>query len=147
MVKRKTSKSNKMRGSRTYGYGSHKKHRGGGSRGGRGMAGIKNQKKTWMLKNKPNHLGKRGFKSLAQRKIAPRKKFINVCDLEVLSNSNKELDLSKLGYNKVLGSGSISKPIIVKAEYFTKAAREKIEKAKGKAVAIGSKGESVSNTQ
>jgi large subunit ribosomal protein L15 len=34
---------------------------------------------------------------------------------------------------KVLGSGEVTKPLIVKANSFSKSAREKIEKAKGKA--------------
>ena len=53
--KRQGKKTAKLRGSRTHGYGSSKKHRGGGSRGGRGMAGTKRQKKTWMLKHCPDH--------------------------------------------------------------------------------------------
>jgi large subunit ribosomal protein L15 len=34
---------------------------------------------------------------------------------------------------KVLGSGEVTKPLVVKADSFSKSAREKIEKAKGKA--------------
>jgi len=140
MMNRKIRKSTKQRGNRTHGYGSQKKHRGGGSRGGRGMAGTKRQKKTWMLKYKPDHLGKRGFKSLAHRKLIKGKMSVNVRDLERLAAGNKELDLTKLGYDKVLGGGSIGIAINVKADYFTESAKLKIEKAKGKVIVVEAKG-------
>jgi large subunit ribosomal protein L15 len=133
-TKRKSKKTAKLRGSRTHGWGSSKKHRGAGSRGGKGMAGVKRQKKTWLIKNKPGHLGKHGFKSLRQRKLRPAIKSVNVRELAKLAAGNKELDLKKLGYSKVLGGGSINVALTVKADYFTESAREKIEQAKGKAV-------------
>ncbi len=141
--KRARKKSVGMRGSRTSGYGSHKKHRGGGSRGGRGMAGMKKHKKTWMAKNAPNSLGKRGFKSLRQRKLRKEQRTLNVSQIEMLANGSKEIDVSKLGYSRVLGGGEISSPVHVKAGYFTEKARQKIEAAKGKAIPLsGSKDES-----
>ena len=134
--KRKRKRNVKMMGKRTFGYGSHKKHRGGGSRGGRGVAGMKKHRKTWMIKNEPDHLGKRGFRSLEQRNFRPSKKAVNVGDLVKLAAGKKDIDLSALGYAKVLGGGSIGVPLAVKAGYFTKKAREKIEGAKGKAVSL-----------
>ena len=139
---RQSKKTTKMRGSRTHGYGSHKKHRGGGSRGGRGMAGVNRQKKTWLLKHKPNHLGKRGFKSLAQRKLVDQKVAVNVRDLEVLAAGGKEIDLAKMGYDKVLGAGSINVALTVKADYFTETAKNKIEQAKGKVILSSAEKES-----
>ena len=141
IAKRKTKKTAKLRGSRTHGWGSSKKHRGAGSRGGRGMAGVKRQKKTWLIKNKPDHLGKSGFKSLRQRKLKPSLKAINVRDLLKLAAGNKEIDVSKLGYSKVLGGGSINVALNVKADYFTESARQKIEQAKGKAVVASAESE------
>lgn len=45
------------------------------------------------------------------------------------------LDLTKLGYFKVLGKGSLpSKPLIVKARLFSARAEEKIKKAGGACV-------------
>ena len=38
MVVRREKRVRKLRGSKTHGWGSKKKHRGGGSRGGRGMS-------------------------------------------------------------------------------------------------------------
>jgi large subunit ribosomal protein L15 len=135
--KARRRKSISMRGSRTHGYGSHKKHRGAGSRGGRGMAGVKRQKKTWILRHRPGHLGKRGFKSLRQRNLVPGERAVNVRDLPRLAAGGKELDLSKLGYSKVLGAGSLDIALTVKAGYFTESAKHKIEQAKGSAVLLG----------
>lgn len=127
----------KMRGSKTHGYGSKKKHRGAGSRGGRGMAGSKKHKKTWILKNMPNHIGKKGFKSLSQRKIKKSIKTITLRDIQIISDKKTKtdsMDVSKIGYDKVLGSGSLTKPLTIKAKFFSKKAKAKIEKAKGKAI-------------
>lgn len=61
MIRRKR-KVRKLRGSHTHGWGGcKKKHRGGGSKGGRGgMAGTggkrKNTKWTWVIKYAPDHL-------------------------------------------------------------------------------------------
>ena len=51
-----------------------------------------------------------------------------------LAEGKNELNLTKLGYDKVLGGGSISVALNVKAGYFTESAKQKIEAAKGKAV-------------
>ncbi len=125
----------KKRGSKTHGYGSKKKHRGAGSRGGRGMAGVAKHMKVWLKKNDPGHLGKRGFKTLAQRKIiSGTGRAINLRDVEKLANGNREIDLEKIGYGKVLATGSLKKPLTVKALAFSSAARQKIEKTGGRAI-------------
>lgn len=135
-MQRKRKKVIKLRGSKTHGYGSKKKHRGAGSRGGRGYAGSKKHKKTWIRKYEPEHIGKRGFKSLRQRGLKKAVRTVNIGELERLAEGKKELDLSKLGYDKVLGSGQLKKALNVKASSFSKRAEEKIKKAKGKASKI-----------
>ena len=64
MVVRFRKKVVKKRGSRTYGYGSPKKHRGKGSKGGKGKAGVgkKAGHKAIFLREQGHVLGKRGFK-------------------------------------------------------------------------------------
>ena len=81
MVVRREKKIRKRRG-RGSGYGSHKKHRGGGSRGGRGLAGLKNHKKFYMIKYMPDHLGKRGFER--PKAVVREIKAINLKDLDSL---------------------------------------------------------------
>ncbi|MEM5778503.1 MAG: uL15m family ribosomal protein [Candidatus Aenigmatarchaeota archaeon] len=131
MVVRFKKKIRKKRGSRTCGYGSHKKHRGGGSRGGRGKAGMLKHKKSWMLKYEPNHFGKKGFKIL-KKEI----KAITLRDLDILAKKlNKtEINLSELGFYKVLSTGNLTQALTIKAKKFTENAKKKIEKAGGKAI-------------
>ncbi|NIP67117.1 50S ribosomal protein L15, partial [Candidatus Bathyarchaeota archaeon] len=45
-----------------------------------------------------------------------------------------KIDLSKLGYNKLLGRGQVTHPLIVEVESHSESAAEKIEKAGGKIV-------------
>ncbi len=135
---RKRKRLVKMLGSRTHGFGSHKKHRGKGSKGGKGYAGSTGHRKTWILKYEPEHIGKRGFKSLRRRRIAPVKRSINLDELQKLAEKNKnmkmEIDAEKLGYDKILGRGELTKPFVIKARYFSAKAKEKIEAASGKAI-------------
>ncbi|MDO5304225.1 MAG: 50S ribosomal protein L15 [bacterium] len=79
----------------------------------------------------------KGFKNFNALNYAE----INVSDLEKLGL--EEVDLTVLKASKkaaanadelrVLGNGEISKAVVVKARYFTASAKEKIEKAGGKA--------------
>ncbi|MEM5812114.1 MAG: uL15m family ribosomal protein [Candidatus Aenigmatarchaeota archaeon] len=128
---KKRKKVIKMRGSKTHGYGSKKKHRGGGSKGGRGKSGRFKHKKTffkrWGYEKEPR------FKSLKERKIVPEERAINIGDLIRLADKS-EIDASEFGYQKVLGKGVVSKPVIVKANSFSEKAKEKIEAAGGKAI-------------
>ena len=146
MVVRRKKKVRKLRGSRTYGYGSHKKHRGGGSRGGRGKAGMHKHKWTYVVKYEPEHFGKRGFKRPSA--VIKEEKAINLKELEALveklekegkvekEEGRIKVNLSELGYDKLLGSGKIGKALVVEAKKFSKLAAEKIEKAGGKIVKL-----------
>jgi large subunit ribosomal protein L15 len=120
-----------MRGSKTHGYGSKKKHRGGGSKGGRGQAGQFKHKKTffkrWGKAKQPR------FKSLEHRGIRPKEKAINLGDLVKLTDKN-EIDAKEFGYGKVLSEGVLERPVTIKAKKFSERAKQKIEKAGGKAV-------------
>jgi large subunit ribosomal protein L15 len=133
MVVRKEKKHRKFRGRRTY-HGSHKKARGGGSRGGRGKAGLHKHKWSYVVKYEPEHFGKRGFRP-------PRVKEVKSINLKELDKIAKEKNLDKLnvlelGYEKVLGEGKISKPLTIEAKFFSRQALKKIEEAGGKAVKI-----------
>lgn len=146
MVVHRIKKVRKQRRSRTHGWGSPKKHRGAGSRGGRGNAGSgkKGQQKRTKLFNEGIRIGKHGFK----RPIAAvhRDVITNINDIEkklqeyVKSGAAKkskdgfDVDASKLGYTKVLGDGKISTKMIITAKSFSKKAIEKIEALGGKAI-------------
>ena len=139
MVVRKKKKQ--RRGERTY-HGSHKKWRGGGSRGGRGQAGLHKYKWSYTTKYCPDHFGKPGIRP-------PTSKIINTINLKDLDQMTEKLlkqklaeqegkkikiDLEKIGYDKLLGSGQVTKALIVEAKYFSKNAIKKLEEADGKAV-------------
>jgi large subunit ribosomal protein L15 len=138
-------KKKRRRGERTY-HGSHKKWRGGGSRGGRGKAGLHKHKWSYVVKYEPEHFGKRGFKKPLS--VSKKMRAINLEDLEKISEkllvgkiAEKEgekikINVLKLGYEKVLGKGKITKPLVIEAKIFSKKAVEKLEKSGGKAVVI-----------
>ena len=66
---------------------------------------------------------------------------VNVSDLEKIDAAEITLDVLKAAgkvskkaeFLRILGSGEITKAVTVSAEYFTSSAKEKIEKAGGKA--------------
>lgn len=118
----------KQRGHRTHGYGSPKKHRGKGNRGGKGWAGSEGHRKTFILKYARERIGKHGFTAKTTKKF----KTINLREAAKLAGNGKSIDLSKFGYNKLLGTGSVNVPLEIKVEYFSVKAREKVEAAGGK---------------
>lgn len=143
---RRTRKIRKMRGSRTVGGGCSKKRRGAGHRGGRGNAGLHKSKWTWTVKYDPQHFGKYGFKR-PQRSIL---KF-NPVNLDYLDEKSEdlvkqglaqkkdnaiEIDVTDLGYNKVLGKGRLNRPLIIKSPKFSSSAVQKIEEASGEVIII-----------
>ncbi len=146
VVRRKKKKPNKFRGHRTYGYGHHKRARGSGTRGGRGKAGMHKHKWTYTVKYEPDHFGKKGFKP--PKSIYRKPKAINLKEIELNLEKWKEkgfveeengmlkIDLTKLGFEKVLGTGKLTKPLVIVAKQFSEIARKKIEEVGGKAVQL-----------
>ena len=134
MVVRRQRKIRKKRGSRTCGYGITKKHRGGGSRGGRGNAGMLKHKKSWMIKYDPDHFGKKGFKVPIKAKNTISA--ITLMDIDILARKigKTEIDVSEFGYGKVLSKGVLTQPLTIKTAKFVDRAKEKIEQAGGKVV-------------
>ncbi len=76
----------------------------------------------------------KGFKPLERTEFIE----INVSALERIANGKNEINLNEMfgGNVKVLGEGEINVPLVVKASKFSKQAKEKIEKANGKAEVI-----------
>lgn len=145
MVVRKRTKFSRQRGRHTHGWGSKKKHRGSGNRGGFGMAGTgkrADQMKTLIWKDK-HYFGKYGFK---KKGIEKDIRAINIGDIEEklerlltenLISKEKDIyavDLSKLGYNKLLGSGRIFNKFRINAEYASKKAVERIKQMGGEVI-------------
>ncbi|HDD46221.1 MAG TPA: 50S ribosomal protein L15, partial [Candidatus Aenigmarchaeota archaeon] len=101
---RKRKKVVKMRGSKTHGYGAKKKHRGKGSKGGKGYAGSFKHKKMMMLKYEPERIKRKKGTTGPKRK--KEIKCINLYEIEKIAQG-KEIDVTKMGYQKVLGRGEI----------------------------------------
>ena len=139
----KKRKVRKMRGSRTHGYGQIGQHRGGGQQGGKGKAGLRKHKWSSTIKHAKNThswpLGKAGFYNPTKSTI----KTINVGTLDeqiekMLTNNQAvktrkgiTINLTKLGYNKLLGVGKVTHRMIVTVESSSKSATKKIVEAKG----------------
>ena len=140
MTVNKRKKNIRMRGTKTHGWGAKKKHRGAGSRGGKGMAGSgkrSDTKKPSIWKEK--YFGKFGFVSKRVKNIkAVNISFLdkNVDKLESKKFLNKEngffsIDMEKLGFNKLLSSGSVSNKYKIKIPFASKKAIEKIKNSGG----------------
>jgi len=133
----------KFRGSTTHGWGSRKKHRGSGSRGGSGKAGSGKR-----AGHKKQHytLGAHGF--LPRRVTAVKKmKGINIGDftlkkLELLVQEKKitkqgevyHISLASLGYGKLLGTGKAEAKLKIVAPAWSASAEEKVKAAGGEVV-------------
>lgn len=134
-------KVRKQRGSRTHGWGQIGQHRSRGGRGGTGKAGLDKHKWTYVVKHDPNYWIKKGF--VSTKASSKQVSIINVGELDELANkleSEKKLekkgnkfllDLKNLGFNKLLGTGELTKPLIVKVECYSEAASRKVEEAGG----------------
>ncbi|MFH1056034.1 MAG: uL15 family ribosomal protein [Candidatus Altiarchaeota archaeon] len=134
-------KTQKMRGSRSHGYGITQKHRGAGSRGGHGMAGSKKHKWGYVSKYLPGYFGKKGFKRPKSQTTFD--KTINVSQLSeeikilvgkgLVSESSGvySINLKDAGYTKLLGAGKVNAKLKVKVEKCSPQAKAKIEAAGG----------------
>jgi len=132
----------KQRGSKTYGWGSMKKHRGAGNRGGRGMAGTGKRadtKKPTIINTYGNkYFGKKGFTKHNKKE----KRAITLKQIQYMINKKEIqkkgslyiIDLKKFGYDKLLGSGIINNKVEITASRASERAIEKIRKAGGKII-------------
>jgi large subunit ribosomal protein L15 len=137
---RKLRKSRKLRGSRTFGYGRQGQHRKTSQKGER-KAGRHKGGWTYVLRYEPNYWGKRGFRSI--QSLRCKTNAINVGNLRMLAEKLEAqnqleqkdgkilLDLDKLGYTKLLGTGSVTEPILLKISAHSASAAKKIEEAGG----------------
>lgn len=146
MVVRREKKSKSLRGWRTHGWGRVGQHRRSGTRGGRGHAGYHKHYWSWVVKYAPDWFGKHGF--TRHPSIVPRPRCINVKDIDEnidlwvkegkasLRGGVYEVDLTELGFTKLLGSGKITKKVLIRVVDATEKAIEKIERIGGKVVLI-----------
>ena len=127
----KERKTRKMRGSRTHGYGRIGQHRDAGSKGQR-KVGRHKHLWSYVVTHEPDYFGKKGFTS--RQSLMRRENTINITKLSQLplENDTSHIDLTSMGYTKLLGTGKITKPLTITVAACSKTAAEKIEKAGGK---------------
>ena len=129
-------KIRKKRGSRTHGYGRVGQHRCHGSKGYR-KAGRHKAGWSYVLRYEPDYFGKKGFTS--PKSLKQKVNVMNVGKLDEIASkfsTEKEegkffIDLESLGYTKLLGTGKVTKPLIVKVPSCSNSAAEKIKGAGG----------------
>ena len=124
-----------MRGSRTHGYGRIGQHRDAGSKGHR-KVGRHKHLWSYVASYEPDYFGKHGFTS--PQSLKRKENVINVAKLDeiaVLSTETEKnkthINLTVMGYTKLLGTGKITKPLTVTVPACSKTAEEKIKKAGG----------------
>jgi len=134
------SRTKKFRGSRTHGRGK-KAGRGAGLRGGRGNAGLHKHKWISVVKYCPDYFGHHGFKR--PQSVVTHKITVNLSEVEqslpalakdgfaAQKDGKWTVDLTKMGIDKLLGSGRISIPISIKVPEASAAALEKLKAAGG----------------
>lgn len=129
-------KIRKKRGSRTHGYGRVGQHRCHGSKGYR-KAGRHKGGWSYVLRYEPDYFGKKGFTSA--KSLRQKVNVMNVGKLDEIASkfsTEKEegkffINLESLGYTKLLGTGKVTKPLIVKVPSCSNSAAEKIKGAGG----------------
>jgi large subunit ribosomal protein L15 len=126
----KLRKTRKTRGSRTCGYGRIGQHRDAGSKGYR-KVGRHKHLWSYVTTYEPDYFGKHGFTS--PQSLKRHEKTLNLQKLDELSSTlpTAKVDLTSLGYTKLLGTGKITKPLTVTVATCSKTAAEKIKQAGG----------------
>jgi len=140
MSPHKLRKTRKRRGTRTVGWGQVGQHRKHGEKGGR-KVGRHKHLWSYVLKYEPNYFGKRGFKT--PQSIRAKFNAINIGQLDQLVDKlthEKQLtkkqgkpyiDLATHGYQKLLATGKLTKPVLIKVDSYSENAAKKIQEAGG----------------
>ncbi len=144
MVLHTRKKNTRLRGSKTHGYGSMKKHRGGGHRGGRGNAGSgkrADSKKPTVWKTLRNNRNPEQFGFFSV--MGDNFKTINAGHLNSTIDKLVEdkkatvsagvftINLTEMGIDKLLGAGKVTRKLNVTVHIVTPGAKDKIESVGG----------------
>jgi len=128
---RKQKQKRKKLGNRVFGKGDRKNCRGNGNRGGCGNAGICKHKGTWAAKYAPGYFGKHGFSN-------PTKRVVPVAHLYSINHDALLGKLQMKGKQhyfefrgKILATGNVDHPLLIKALSWSKKVEEKLKSAGG----------------
>ena len=129
--RRKPRQKSKYLGRRRFGGGDVKNNRGSGNRGGRGNAGRCKHKGTWIAVYAKNYFGKYGF-------VSPTTKDIPVAHLFDINQRALANKLEKKGdryyfdfKGKILSTGVVNVPLLIRASCWSKRTEEKVKLAGG----------------
>lgn len=132
-------KTRKFRGGRNHGWGQIGQHRSSGHKGGLGQSGMHKHHFIKMLLTDPNHFGHDSTHPPHPNLV---KKWISVRDLDSFfakfgkqEGEKKIIDLTELGYDKLLGGGTTKNAYTIKVEKFSASAEEKVKQAGGEVLA------------
>jgi len=138
----KLRKIRKFRGSRTQGYGRIGQHRDSGSKGAR-KVGRHKHLWSWVVTHAPDYFGKNGFTS--PQSLHRLENPINLKKLDELARTiqgeKPQINLTALGYSKLLGTGKITKPLSIQIASYSKSAAAKIKEAGGEIISSQANGE------
>ncbi len=129
----KLRKIRKTRGSRTQGYGRIGQHRDAGSKGYRKRGRHKNLW-SYVTTYEPDYFNKTGFTS--PQSLHRKVNVLNLKQLEQIAEAvgQTQLDLTAMGFTKLLGAGKITRSLTVTIPSASKSAAEKIVGASGKLI-------------
>src|SRR3989344_2945157 len=143
MVVNRRKKSSRMQGSATHGWGKNK-HRNSGSRGGYGNAGTGKKShgqkpSVWAL----DYFGRHGFVS---QNASVKGETITLRDVDhkvphwlnekkaSIESGKVVVDLGQLGYEKLLGTGKLTRALKITVPKASQGVKAKVEEAKGELV-------------
>ena len=142
MQKRTPKKINKLRGQRSAGYGFTKGHRAAGQRGGKGHAGSSKHHYQKVMQENPHYFGKWGFKR--PQKLLHNINVLNIGEIDeaadrlvtkglaTMTGKRYNVDVSKLGVDRILGSGKVSRKLnLTGVKSITSLARKKVTSVGG----------------
>lgn len=140
---RKEKKSRRKRGQNSR---QGKRRRGAGNRGGRGRAGRGKKSAAQKFQKFYKELGPLGRFGIRGRALPKKIRAINIGrineiaeDLLLKKTAKQEkegisLDLKDIGYDKLLGSGSVNKKFIIKCMFASEGAKKKVQSAGGQVI-------------
>lgn len=132
-------KTRKYRGGRNHGWGQIGQHRASGHKGGLGKSGMHKHHFIKMLMTDPDHFGHDSTHPPHPNLV---RKWASVRDLDDIyakhgkqDGGKKVIDLTELGYDKLLGGGQTKNAYVVKVGRFSASAEEKLKKSGGEVLA------------
>lgn len=125
----KLRKTRKHRGSRTQGWGRIGQHRDAGSRPYR-KVGMHKHRWSLAANMDQKYFGKSGFHS--PQSIHRKENTLNLNKLEDIAAAQTNINLTEMGYTKLLGTGKITKALEITVPAASKSAVEKIKAVGGK---------------